>query len=86
MKARSWQPMLKSGSARFTFTWKLFKKKIGREVSIFVLTIRNLSLYSEKTTYSNIDRMSLNLLTRSPKKRTEMQIICIGVDGSKVQL
>ena len=23
MKAKSWQPMLKSGSARFTFIWKL---------------------------------------------------------------
>ena len=32
------------------------------------------------------DRMSLNLLTTSPKKRIEMQIICSGVDGIKVQL
>ena len=30
--------------------------------------------------------MSLNLLTTLPKKRTEMQIICSGVDGIKVQL
>ena len=30
-------------------------------------------------------RTSLNLLTRSPKKE-QMQIICSGVDGSKVQL
>ena len=30
--------------------------------------------------------MSLNLLPISPKKTTEMQIICSGVDGTKVQL
>ena len=30
--------------------------------------------------------MSLNLLTTLPKKRIEMQIICRGVDGIKVQL
>ena len=30
--------------------------------------------------------MSLNLLPISPKKTTEMQIICSGVDGIKVQL
>ena len=62
-------------------------KKVGRKVSIFVLTIRNKSLYSGKiTTYLNIERMSLNLLTTLPKRRTEMQIIRSGVDGIKVQL
>ena len=38
------------------------------------------------TTYLNIERMSLNLLTTLPKKMTEMQIICSRVDGIKVQL
>ena len=62
-------------------------KKAGRSVSILVLTIGNLSLYSGKiTTYSNIEKMSLNLLTTSPKKRTKMQIIYSGVDRIKVQL
>ena len=54
--------------SRFTFIWKL-KKKVGRKVSVFVLTIRNKSLYSGKiTTYLNIEKMSLNLLTALPKK------------------
>ena len=44
-------------------------KKVGRKVSIVVLTMRNKSIYSGKiTTYLNIKRMSLNLLTTSPKK------------------
>ena len=62
-------------------------KKVGLKVTIFLFTIRNKSLYSGKITiYLNIDRMSLNSLTTLPKKRTEMQIICRGVDGIKVQL
>ena len=36
------------------------------------------------TTYWNIDRTSLNLLPISPKKTTEMQIICSGVDAGPV--
>ena len=47
----------------------------------------NYSLYSGKiSTYWNIDRMSFNLLPISPKKTKEMQVICSGVDGIKVQL
>ena len=62
-------------------------KKVGRKVTIFVFTIQNKSLCSGKiATYLNIDKMLLNLLTTLPKKRTEMQIICRGVDGIKVQL
>ena len=62
-------------------------KKVGRKVSFFVLTIRNMSLYSGKiTTYLNFEKMLLNLLTTLPRKITEIQIICSGVDGSKVQL
>ena len=49
--------------------------------------MRKKSLYSGKITiYLNIERMSLNLLTTLPKRRTEMQIIRSGVDGIKVQL
>ena len=62
-------------------------KKVRGKVSKFVLTIRNKSLYSGKIkTYLNIERMSLNLLITLPKKITEMQIFCSGVDGIKVQL
>ena len=61
--------------------------KVGREVPIFVLTIRNKLLNSGKiTTYLNIERMSLNLLATLLKKITELQIIRSGVDGIKVQL
>ena len=38
------------------------------------------------TTYWNIERMWINLLTTLPKKRTEMQIIYSGIDGIEVQL
>ena len=84
MKVRIWPPMLKRCRQRFTMETL---KKVARNVSIFVLTIRNKSLYSEKiTTYLNIERVSLNLLTTLPKRRTEMQIIRSGVDGIEVQI
>ena len=86
MKVRSWPPMLKRCRQRFTFIWKRLNK-VGRKVSIFVLTIRNQSLYSGKiTTFLNIERMSLKLLTTLPKKIIEMQIISSEVDGIKIQL
>ena len=62
-------------------------KNVGRKVSLFVLTIRNKSLYSGNIiTYLKIERMSLNLLTTLPKKITDMKIICSGVDGIKAEL
>ena len=47
-------------------------KKLGRNVFIFVLIIRNNSLYSGKITiYFNIGRMSLNLLATFSKKNRD---------------
>ena len=60
-------------------------KKIGREVFIFVLTIRNKSLYSGKiTTYLKMKGMSLNLLTTLPTKENRCKSFAAELMASKL--
>ena len=87
MKVKRSDPLFSIGCQLFAFIWKLYEGKksyFGRRVFIFVLPIRNKSLFLGKIITSfKIERMTINLLAIWPKHKIEMQII---YDGRKVQV